>query len=116
MPTTRHLWLSTGYPQAARDAIVCITTEWPRRARSPAAAGLTDRSNCTVWCHSEGRKAIRDGSMNASIWVDSHAEFVAAFNIIDAYYAGKPFERETMIAPTLVTKDNIDQLFPDDAK
>ncbi len=108
-------WLSSG---KHLDAIVCNNDGMALGVRAVLqAAGLTGKIKLYgLDATPEGRKAIRDGSMNASIWVDSHAEFVAAFDIIDAYYAGKPFQRETMIAPTLVTKDNIDQLFPNDAK
>ena len=39
-----------------------------------------------------------------------------AFKIIDAFYAGKPYEKEVLVFPKLVTKDNIDMLFPNDKK
>jgi ABC-type sugar transport system, periplasmic component len=108
-------WLSSG---KNLDAIVCNNDGMALGVRAVLqAAGLTGKIKLYgLDATPEGRKAIRDGSMDASIWVDSYAEFVAAFDIIDAYYAGEPFEKEVMIAPTLVTKDNIDQLFPDDAK
>ena len=108
-------WLSSG---KNLDAIVCNNDGMALGVRAVLqAAGLTGQIKLYgLDATPEGRKAIRDGSMDASIWVDSYAEFVAAFDIIDAYYAGEPFEKEVMIAPTLVTKDNIDQLFPDDAK
>lgn len=106
-------WLSSG---KNLDAIVCNNDGMALGVRAVLqAAGLTGEIKLYgLDATPEGRKAIRDGSMDASIWVDSYAEFVAAFDIIDAYYAGEPFEKEVMIAPTLVTKDNIDELFPDD--
>jgi len=106
-------WLSSG---KHLDAIVCNNDGMALGVRAVLqAAGMTGQIKLYgLDATPEGRKAIRDGSMDASIWVDSHAEFVAAFDIIDAYYAGEPFEKEVMIAPTLVTKDNIDELFPDD--
>ncbi|BBB47747.1 sugar ABC transporter substrate-binding protein [Pelolinea submarina] len=106
-------WLSSG---KNLDAIVCNNDGMALGVRAVLqAAGLTGQIKLYgLDATPEGRKAIRDGSMNASIWVDSHAEFVAAFDIIDAFYAGEPFEKEVMIAPTLVTKDNIDELFPND--
>jgi ribose transport system substrate-binding protein/inositol transport system substrate-binding protein len=106
-------WLSSG---KHLDAIVCNNDGMALGVRAVLqAAGLTGQIKLYgLDATPEGRKAIRDGSMNASIWVDSHAEFVAAFDIIDAFYAGEPFEKEVMIAPTLVTKDNIDELFPND--
>ncbi len=106
-------WLSSG---KNLDAIVCNNDGMVLGVRAVLqAAGLTGQIKLYgLDATPEGRKAIRDGSMNASIWVDSHAEFVAAFDIIDAFYAGEPFEKEVMIAPTLVTKDNIDELFPND--
>jgi ribose transport system substrate-binding protein/inositol transport system substrate-binding protein len=106
-------WLSSG---KHLDAIVCNNDGMALGVRAVLqAAGLTGQIKLYgLDATPEGRKAIRDGSMNASIWVDSHAEFVAAFDIIDAFYAGEPFEKEVLIAPTLVTKDNIDELFPND--
>lgn len=106
-------WLSSG---KNLDAIVCNNDGMALGVRAVLqAAGLTGQIKLYgLDATPEGRKAIRDGSMNASIWVDSHAEFVAAFDIIDAFYAGEPFEKEVLIAPTLVTKDNIDELFPND--
>ncbi|MDK2980610.1 MAG: inositol transport system substrate-binding protein [Chloroflexota bacterium] len=106
-------WLSSG---KNLDAIVCNNDGMALGVRAVLqAAGLTgDIKLYGLDATPEGRKAIRDGSMNASIWVDSHAEFVAAFDIIDAFYAGESFEKEVLIAPTLVTKDNIDELFPND--
>lgn len=62
----------------------------------------------------EGRVAVRSGEFDASIWIDTSAEFVAAFKIINAFYAGEPYEKEVLVLPKLVTKDNIDQLFPND--
>lgn len=106
-------WLSSG---KNLDAIVCNNDGMALGVRAVLqAAGLTGKIKLYgLDATPEGRKAIRDGSMDASIWVDSYAEFEAAFKIIDAYYAGEPFEKEVMIAPTLVTKDNIDELFPND--
>jgi len=106
-------WLSSG---KNLDAIVCNNDGMALGVRAVLqAAGLTGKIKLYgLDATPEGRKAIRDGSMDATIWVDSHAEFEAAFDIIDAFYAGKPFEKEVMIAPTLVTKANIDELFPDD--
>lgn len=108
-------WLSSG---KHIDAIVCNNDGMALGVRAVLqSAGLTGKIKLYgLDATAEGRVAVRDGSMDASIWVDSHAEFVAAFDIIDAFYAGKPFEKEVMVAPSLVIKDNIDTLFPDDNK
>ena len=106
-------WLSSG---KNLDAIVCNNDGMALGVRAVLqAAGLTGEIKLYgLDATPEGRKAVRDGSMDASIWVDSYAEFEAAFEIINAFYAGEPFEKEIMISPVLVTKDNIDELFPDD--
>lgn len=106
-------WLSSGQHL---DAIVCNNDGMALGVRAVLqAAGLTgDIKLYGLDATPEGRNALRDGSLNASIWVDSYAEFVEAFNIIDAFYAGEPFEREILISPTLVTADNVDELFPND--
>lgn len=106
-------WLSSGQHL---DAIVCNNDGMALGVRAVLqAAGLTGQIKLYgLDATPEGRNALRDGSLDASIWVDSYAEFVEAFNIIDAYYAGQPFEREILIAPTLVTADNVDELFPND--
>lgn len=106
-------WLSSG---KHLDAIVCNNDGMALGVRAVLqAAGLTGKIKLYgLDATKEGRAAIRDGSFDATIWVDSYAEFVEAFKIIDAFYAGQPFEKEVMVAPSLVTKDNVDQLFPND--
>lgn len=106
-------WLSSG---KHLDAIVCNNDGMALGVRAVLkAAGLTGQIKLYgLDATNEGRVAVRDGSFNASIWVDSYAEFVEAFNIIDAYYAGESFEKQVMVAPSLVTIDNIDELFPND--
>jgi ribose transport system substrate-binding protein/inositol transport system substrate-binding protein len=106
-------WLSSG---KHLDAIVCNNDGMALGVRAVLqAAGLTGQIKLYgLDATKEGRVAVRDGSFNASIWVDSYAEFVEAFKIIDAYYAGQPFEKQVMVAPSLVIKDNIDTLFPND--
>lgn len=108
-------WLSSG---KNIDAIVCNNDGMALGVRAVLqAAGLTGEIKLYgLDATAEARAAVRDGSMDASVWVDSYAEFAAAFDIIDAFYAGESFEKEIMVAPTLVTKDNIDELFPDDAQ
>lgn len=106
-------WLSSG---KHLDAIVCNNDGMALGVRAVLqAAGKTGEIKLYgLDATKEGRAAVRDGSFNASIWVDSYAEFVEAFKIIDAFYAGQPFEKEVMVAPSLVTKENIDELFPND--
>lgn len=106
-------WLSSG---KNLDAIVCNNDGMALGVRAVLqAAGLTGQVKLYgLDATAEGRNAIRDGSMDATIWVDSHAEFVEAFKIINAFYAGEPFEKEVLVAPALVTKDNVDELFPND--
>jgi len=106
-------WLSSG---KHLDAIVCNNDGMALGVRAVLqSAGLTG----TIKLYGldatlEGRNAVRDGSMDATIWVDSYAEFQEAFKIINAFYAGEPFEKEVLVAPVLVTRDNIDELFPND--
>ncbi len=106
-------WLSSG---KNLDAIVCNNDGMALGVRAVLqAAGLTGQVKLYgLDATAEGRAAVRDGSMDASIWVDSHAEFVEAFKIINAFYAGEPFEKEVLVEPVLVTKDNVDELFPND--
>ncbi len=106
-------WLSSG---KTIDAIVCNNDGMALGVKAVLqSAGMTGKIKLYgLDATPEGRKSVRDGSMNASIWIDSHAEFVEAFKIIDAFYAGKPFEKEVLVSPSLVIKDNVDQLFPDD--
>lgn len=106
-------WLSSG---KHIDAIVCNNDGMALGVRAVLQAnGMTGKIKLYgLDATAEGRASVRDGSMDASIWVDSHAEFVAAFEIIDKYYAGEDFEKEVMVAPSLVTKDNVDELFPND--
>jgi len=106
-------WLSSG---KNLDAIVCNNDGMALGVRAVLqAAGLTGEIKLYgLDATPEGRKALRDGSMDASIWVDSYAEFVEAFKIINAFYAGEPFEKEVLIDPVLVTAENVDELFPND--
>lgn len=106
-------WISSG---KNLDAIVCNNDGMALGVRAVLqAAGLTGQIKLYgLDATPEGRKALRDGSLDASIWVDSYAEFVEAFKIINAYYAGEPFEKEVLIDPVLVTAANVDELFPDD--
>lgn len=106
-------WLSSG---KNLDAIVCNNDGMALGVRAVLqAAGLTGKVKLYgLDATAEARVAVRDGSMDASIWVDSYAEFVEAFKIINAFYAGEPFEKEILVTPVLVTKDNVDELFPND--
>jgi inositol transport system substrate-binding protein len=106
-------WLSSG---KQIDAIVCNNDGMAMGVKAVLqAAGLTGKIKLYgLDATPEGRKSLRDGSLNVSIQIDSRAEFVEAFKIINAFYEGKPFEKEVMVSPALVTKDNVDQLFPGD--
>ncbi|MCX6054243.1 MAG: sugar ABC transporter substrate-binding protein [Chloroflexi bacterium] len=106
-------WLSSG---KQIDAIVCNNDGMAMGVKAVLqSAGLTGTIKLYgLDATPEGRKSLRDGSLNASILIDSRAEFVEAFKIINAFYAGEPFAKQIMVTPTLVLKDNVDQLFPND--
>jgi ribose transport system substrate-binding protein/inositol transport system substrate-binding protein len=106
-------WISSG---KHIDAIVCNNDGMALGVRAVLQSnGLTGKIKLYgLDATAEGRASLRDGSMDASVWVDSYAEFEAAFEIINAFYANKPFKKEVMVPPTLVTKANVDELFPND--
>jgi len=106
-------WLSSGKDL---DAIVCNNDGMALGVRAVLAnSGKTgDIKLYGLDATKEGRVAIRAGEMDASIWINTAAEFVEAFKIIDAFYAGEPFEKEVSVSPELVTIENIDALFPND--
>jgi ribose transport system substrate-binding protein/inositol transport system substrate-binding protein len=106
-------WISSG---KHIDAIVCNNDGMALGVRAVLQSnGLTGKIKLYgLDATAEGRASLRDGSMDASVWVDSYAEFEAAFEIINAFYANKPFKKEVMVPPTLVTKTNVDELFPND--
>lgn len=58
---------------------------------------------------SEGLKAVKEGTMAATIYVDAHAEIVEAFNMLEDVKAGKEVEKEYVVPAVLVTKDNVDE-------
>jgi ribose transport system substrate-binding protein/inositol transport system substrate-binding protein len=106
-------WISSG---KHIDAIVCNNDGMALGVRAVLQSnGLTGKIKLYgLDATAEGRASLRDGSMDASVWVDSYAEFEEAFKIINAFYAGQPFAKEVMVAPSLVTKANVDELFPND--
>jgi len=106
-------WLSSGKDL---DAIVCNNDGMALGVRAVLAnSGKTGEIKLYgLDATKEGRAAIRAGEMDATIWINTAAEFVEAFKIIDAFYAGEPFEKEVSVSPELVTIDNIDALFPND--
>jgi inositol transport system substrate-binding protein len=106
-------WLSSGKPL---DAIVCNNDGMALGVRAVLAnSGKTGQLKLYgLDATKEGRVAVRSGEFDASIWIDTAAEFVEAFKVIDAFYAGKPYEKEVLVVPKLVTKENIDELFPND--
>ena len=106
-------WLSSG---KHLDAIVCNNDGMALGVRAVLKnSGKTGQIKLYgLDATKEGRVAVRSGEFDASIWIDTSAEFVEAFKIIDAFYAGKPYEKEVLVFPKLVTKENIDTLFPND--
>ncbi len=108
-------WLSSGKKV---EAIVCNNDGMALGVRAVLKnSGLSGKIKLYgLDATKEGRAAIRAGEMDASIWIDTYAEFVEAFKIINAFYAGESYEKEVLVTPSLVTKDNIDQLFPNDLK
>ena len=58
---------------------------------------------------SEGLKAVKDGEMTATIYVDAHAEIVQAFEALEQIQAGNTIEKEYIIPPVLVDSSNVDQ-------
>jgi ABC-type sugar transport system substrate-binding protein len=106
-------WISSG---KHIDAILCNNDGMALGVRAVLQSnGLTGKIKLYgLDATAEGRASLREGSMDASVWVDSYAEFEAAFKIINAFYANEPFEKEVMVPPVLVTKANVDELFPDD--
>ncbi len=108
-------WLSSGKKV---EAIVCNNDGMALGVRAVLKnSGLSGKIKLYgLDATKEGRAAIRAGEMDASIWIDTYAEFVEAFKIINAFYADNPYEKEVLVTPSLVTKDNIDELFPNDVK
>jgi ABC-type sugar transport system substrate-binding protein len=57
----------------------------------------------------EGLNAVKAGEMAATIFVDAHAEIVAAFDMIDALEKGNKIPSEFVVPAAIVTKANIDK-------
>jgi len=57
----------------------------------------------------EGLQAVKKGEMNATIFVDSHAEIVAAFDMVNTLLSGGEVEKEFVVPAVLVTADNVDE-------
>jgi ribose transport system substrate-binding protein/inositol transport system substrate-binding protein len=57
----------------------------------------------------EGLRAVKAGEMAATIFVDAHAEIVAAFDMIEAMQKGEKIPGEFVVPPVLVTKENVDE-------
>lgn len=58
---------------------------------------------------SEGLKAVKEGKMAATIYVDAHAEIEKAFEMLEDVKAGKEVDKEYIVPAVLVTKDNVDE-------
>lgn len=63
---------------------------------------------------SEARKYLRNGELDGSILMDTHAEFVEGYKVVAAFYGGEAFDKEVIIDPIFVNADNIDEYFPND--
>lgn len=58
---------------------------------------------------SEGLKAVKNGEMTATIYVDAHGEIVQAFKVLEELKAGNKVEKEYIIPAKLVDISNVDQ-------
>ncbi len=58
---------------------------------------------------SEGLKAVKEGTMAATIYVDAHAEIEKAFEMLEAVKAGEEVEAEYVVPAVLVTQENVDE-------
>lgn len=56
----------------------------------------------------EGLKAVKEGKMAATIFVDSRAEIEEAFNMLKDIKDGKEVEAEFKVPSVLVTQENVD--------
>lgn len=57
----------------------------------------------------EGLRAVKNNEMDGTIFVDSHAEIVAAFDMVEKLAQGQSVESEFVVPAVLVTSDNVDQ-------
>ncbi len=57
----------------------------------------------------EGLKAVKEGKMAATIFVDSRAEIEKAFEMLEDVKDGKEVEKEYKVPSVLVTQDNVDE-------
>lgn len=58
---------------------------------------------------SEGLKAVKEGTMAATIYVDAHAEIEKAFEMLEDVKAGEEVEEEYVVPAVLVTQENVDE-------
>ena len=57
----------------------------------------------------EGVKAVKKGTMAATIFVDARAEIEKAFEMLEDIKAGREVDKEYKVPSVLVTKDNVDE-------
>lgn len=61
----------------------------------------------------EGLKAVKEGKMAATIFVDSRAEIEKAFEMLEDVKDGKEVDKEYKVPSVLVTQDNVDEYMED---
>ncbi len=99
------------------NAIICNNDGMALGVR-PVVASMGLEETCWVYgldAISEARMYIREGGCyKGSIMMDTYAEFLAGFDILNKFLAGEPFENKVVIDPVGVNAANIDELYPDD--
>ena len=101
-------WLSTG---KQIDAIVC-NNDGMALGVVPALQSANKVGEVKLYgldAPPESMRAIKAGTETASIYNDAKTEGMKAVETMIAVSEGKPVEKEIIIAPIVVTKDNVDQ-------
>lgn len=57
----------------------------------------------------EGLQAVKNNEMNATIFVDSRAEIIAAFDMVEKLAQNQQVEKEFVVPAVLVTAENVDE-------
>lgn len=101
-------WLASG---EEIDAIVC-NNDGMALGVIPVLESAGKTGDILVYgldATSEGLKAVKEGTMAATIYVDAHAEIEKAFEMLEDVKAGKEVDSEYVVPAVLVTQENVDE-------